>query len=71
MKVVELRQLLRTRKCNTEGTKEVLIGRLVLVYQAELATLTVQQLRRKLRSKGCLQGGKKIELIGRLVEAGL
>lgn len=71
MKVVELRRLLRTRKCNTEGTKEVLIGRLIAVYQAELATLTVQQLRRKLRSNGCLQSGKKVELIGRLVEAGL
>jgi hypothetical protein len=71
MKVGELRSLLRTRKCNAEGKKEVLIGRLVAVYQAELTTMTVQQLRPKLRSKGCMQGGKKVELIHRLVEAGL
>jgi hypothetical protein len=71
MKVVELRRLLRTRGCKTEGTKEVLINRFVAIYQAELATLTVQQLRRKLRSRGCLQGGIKRELIGRLIEAGL
>lgn len=71
MKVSELRRLLRARKCNADGTKDILVRRLVTVYQAELATLTVQQLRPKLRSRGCKQSGKKIDLIRRLIVVGL
>jgi flagellar basal body-associated protein FliL len=71
LKVVELRELLRSRKCKTMGKKVVLIQRLTAVYQAELETLTVRQLRPILKSKGCKQAGRKSELIWRVVEAGL
>jgi hypothetical protein len=71
LKVVELRELLRSRKCKTVGKKPVLIQRLAGVYKAELDTLTVFQLRPILKSKGCKQAGLKVELIRRLVEAGM
>jgi hypothetical protein len=71
LKVVELRELLRSRKCNTVGKKPVLVRRISGVYRAELETLTVRQLRPILRSKGCKQAGKKPEIIRKLVEAGI
>jgi hypothetical protein len=71
LKVAELRELLRSRKCKTVGKKPVLIQRLAGVYKAELDTLTVFQLRPILKSKGCKQAGLKVELIRRLVEAGM
>jgi len=70
LKATELRQLLRDRNCDTRGTRENLTRRLVTVYQAELATLTVKQLRSKLRGRGLNQTGLKVELVRRLIEAG-
>ena len=71
LKVVELRAILKARKCKVVGRKHVLIERLVNVYAAELETLTVMQLRPLLKKKGCKQAGRKVELIRRLVEAGM
>jgi hypothetical protein len=70
-KVVQLRELLRFRKCKAVGRKPVLIQRLASIYKAELETLTVRQLRQILKSKGFKQAGKKSELIRKLVEAGM
>jgi hypothetical protein len=71
LKVVQLRELLRSRKFKTVGRKPVLIQRLANIYKAELDTLTVRQLRPILKSKGFKQAGKKSELIQKLVEAGM
>lgn len=71
LKVHQIRELLRSRKCKTIGKKPVLIRRLAAVYQAELQTLTVRQLRPILRSKGCKQDGRKEQLIKQLVESGM
>jgi hypothetical protein len=70
-KVVQLRELLLSRKCKIVGRKPVLIQRLANIYKAELDTLTVRQLRPILKSKGFKQAGKKSELIRKLVEAGM
>ena len=70
MKAVELRELLRDRKCDTRGSKEQMIKMLVQSYQNELACLTVQQLRPKLRKRNLSQKGTKKDVIRRLVEAG-
>ncbi|KAG7340197.1 SAP domain containing protein [Nitzschia inconspicua] len=70
LSAAELRSLLQERRCNTRGTKEVMIRRLVMVYQAELSTLTVQQLRPKLRGRGLTQTGRKQDLVRRLIECG-
>jgi hypothetical protein len=70
MKSDELRSLLRHRKGDTTGSKSKLIRKLVTLYQAEFACLTVHQLRPKLRRRNLLQGGKKEDIIRRLVEAG-
>lgn len=71
LKVVEIRELLRSRKCKTVGKKAILVRRLAAVYRAELETLTVRQLRPILKSKGCKQVGRKVQLIQKLVEAGI
>jgi hypothetical protein len=71
LKVVELRDLLRRRSCNTIGKKSVLIKRLAIVYQAGLDTLTVVQLRKLLKSKNYTQTGSKDAIIRTLVEAGI
>ncbi|KAL3939671.1 MAG: hypothetical protein SGBAC_005648 [Bacillariaceae sp.] len=66
--VVQLREMLRARKCKTIGKKNILVQRLASVYRAELETLTVVQLRRILKSKNFTQGGSKVEIIRALVE---
>mmetsp|Transcript_17707 Transcript_17707/g.40850 ORF Transcript_17707/g.40850 Transcript_17707/m.40850 type:complete len:689 (+) Transcript_17707:490-2556(+) len=71
MKAIDLRQLLRERKCDTRGNKEQMIKMLVQSYQNELACMTVQQLRPKLRKRNLSQKGTKKDAIRRLVEAGL
>jgi hypothetical protein len=71
LKVVELLNLLRKRKCKTVGRKHILIQRLASVYKVELETLTVRQLGPILKSKGFKQSGLKSEIIQRLVEAGM
>ena len=73
LKVMELRALLRERKCSTIGRKVVLIRRLIAIYDAELQNLTTIQLRRKFKSKGMKQkcGELKHEMIQRLIEYGL
>ena len=71
LRVVELRELLRSRGSKTCGKKPVLVQRLVNIYTAELETLTVRELRPMLRARGCRQAGLKSELIQRLVEAGM
>jgi hypothetical protein len=71
LKVVELRALLRSRKCSYAGRKVHLIHRLATVYRAELQSLAVVQLRKKLKSRSMKQGGLKRELVQKLVEAGL
>ena len=70
LKSDELRSLLRHRKGDTTGSKSKLIRKLVTLYQAEFACLTVHQLRPKLRRRNLLQGGNKEDIIRRLVEAG-
>lgn len=71
MKVSELRDLLRAKKCNYVGKKPKLIHRFVTVYRSELQSLSVAQLRRKMKARGMQQGGLKKELVQQLVEAGL
>ena len=71
LSVMELRALLRARKCTYDGRKTHLIQRLVSVYRAELESMTVVQLRRRLKSKNMKQGGLKRELVQKLLEAGL
>ena len=71
LKVVELRELLRSKGCKTVGKKHVLVKRLAAVYQAELETLTVKQLYPILKSKGYTQNGRKADIIQTLVEEGL
>jgi len=71
MKSDELRSLLRHRKCDTTGSKQKLIRKLVTLKQAEFACLTVHQLRPKLRKRNLSQSGNKEQIIRRLVEAGL
>lgn len=66
--VVQLREMLRARKCKTIGKKNILVQRLASVYRAELETLTVVQLRKILKSKNFTQGGSKVEIIRALVE---
>jgi hypothetical protein len=71
MKVSELRDLLRAKKCNYTGKKAKLIHRLATVYRSELQSLTVVQLRRKTKAKGIMQQqgrGLKKELVQQLVE---
>jgi len=70
MKSDELRRLLRHRKCDTTGSKQKLIRKLVTLKQAEFACLTVHQLRPKLRKRNLSQSGNKEQIIRRLVEAG-
>ena len=70
MKSDELRRLLRHRKCDTTGSKQKLIRKLVTLKQAEFACLTVHQLRPKLRKRNLSQNGNKEQIIRRLVEAG-
>lgn len=70
MKVADLRELLRNRKCDNRGNKDQMIKMLIQSYQTELACLTVQQLRPKLRKRNLSQKGTKKDVIRRLVEAG-
>lgn len=71
MKLSELRDILRSKKCNYMGKKPKLIHRLATVYRSELQSLTVVQLRRKMKANQMPQGGLKTELVQQLVEAGL
>jgi hypothetical protein len=71
LRVVDLKERLRTRQCKVSGLKMELILRLVESYVLAFESMTVKELREVLRSNGLKVSDRKQDLIRRLVEAGV